>query len=241
MILIPAIDIKDGEAVRLYKGDYRQKKTYSKNPEQIAKKFEELGVKYIHIVDLDGAKDGKRVNSKTIQRIRKCVKIPIELGGGIRDEETVDFYLNKVKIDRIILGTTALKNPKFVKQMIEKYTNQRIVVGVDVKEGYVSVSGWTQSSTVEYIDFIKQLEIMGVKYIIATDISKDGTLNGPNFDMYKEIEKNSNLEFVVSGGVKDIADIKKVAEMNYYGCIVGKAYYEGKINIEEAMKCLEKG
>ena len=156
MLVIPAIDLKDKETVRLYKGDYNQKTVYSKNPEEIAKKFEGIGAKLIHIVDLDGAKDGKCVNYETIEKIRKSVNIPIELGGGIRDKETVALYLNKLKIDRIILGTVALNNPEFLKEMIDKYGSEKIIVGVDVKGGSVMTSGWLEKSNVQYIEFIKK-------------------------------------------------------------------------------------
>lgn len=176
MLLIPAIDLKDGEAVRLYKGDYNQKTVYSKEPEKLAKQFEKMGAKLLHIVDLDGAKDGKCVNFDVIKKIRKNVSIPIELGGGIRNKETVQLYLDKIGIDRVILGTSAINNPTFLKEMLELYGPEKIVVGVDSKDGYVSASGWLKTSSIKYIDFIKQLEKIGVKYIVATDISKDGTL-----------------------------------------------------------------
>lgn len=176
MLVIPAIDIKDGEAVRLYKGDYSKRTVYSKEPENLAKDFEQMGAKYLHIVDLDGAKDGKCVNLETIKRIRKNVNIPIELGGGIRDEKTVSLYLDEIGINRVILGTSAINNPEFLKKMIKKYGSEKIVVGVDVKENFVSISGWLETSKINYIDFIKKLEKVGVKYIVATDISKDGTL-----------------------------------------------------------------
>ena len=181
MIVLPAIDLKDGEAVRLYKGDYSNKVIYSKKPEELALKFENMGTKYLHIVDLDGAKDGKCVNLETIKKIRKKVSIPIELGGGIRTEEIVDLYINKIGIDRIILGTSALQDRTFLKRIIEKYGSERIVVGVDIKDKFVSISGWLETTQVDYIDFIKDIQRIGVKYIVATDISKDGTLTRTKF------------------------------------------------------------
>lgn len=240
MLVIPAIDLKDGEAVRLYKGDYAKKTVYSKNPEELAKEFEKSGAKYIHVVDLDGAKEGNCINLETIKKIRESISIPMEIGGGIRDEKTVELYLNKIGINRVILGTSAVRNPEFLREMLNKYGNEKIVVGVDVKEGFVSINGWLETSKIEYIDFIKELEKAGVKYIIVTDISKDGTLDGPNYDMYKKIKENSSINIIVSGGIKDSNNIYKAAEENYYGCIVGKAYYEGKINLSEVVKCLEK-
>lgn len=241
MLLIPAIDLKNGEAVRLYKGDYNQKTVYSSSPDEIAKSFEEMGADYLHVVDLDGAKDAKATNLKTIKKIRDSIFIPMELGGGIRNMETVDLYLNEVGVNRVILGTAAINDPKFLKAALKKYGPQRIVVGVDIKDGYVSTSGWLETSEVYYIDFLKDLESIGVKIIVCTDISKDGTLTGPSFDVYQKIKENTNLDFVVSGGVKDKEDIYKVNELGYYGCIVGKAYYEGKIDLKEVISCLQKG
>lgn len=240
MLLIPAIDLKNGEAVRLFKGDYQQKTVYSSTPEMIAKTFEEMGADYLHVVDLDGAKDAKTTNLETIQKIRKSISIPMELGGGIRNMETVDLYLEQVGINRVILGTAAINDPEFLKQALQKYGPERIVVGVDIKDGYVLTSGWLETSEVYYLDFLKELEKIGVKIIVCTDISKDGTLTGPSFDIYAKIKENTNLDFVVSGGVKDKEDIYQVNALNYYGCIVGKAYYEGKINLKEVIECLRK-
>lgn len=240
MILIPAIDLKDGEAVRLYKGDYQQKTVYSSHPEDIALTFEQMGADYLHVVDLDGAKDGTTTNLETIQKIRDSLSIPMELGGGIRDMQTVDLYLDKVGIDRVILGTAAIENPAFLKAALEKYGSSRIVVGVDIKDGYVATSGWLVNTQTHYLDFLKELEKIGVKYIVCTDISKDGTLTGPSFEIYEDIHKHSSIQFVVSGGIKDAADIYKVNELGYYGCIVGKAYYEGKIDLKEVITCLQK-
>ncbi len=241
MLLIPAIDLKNGEAVRLYKGDYNQKTVYSSTPEDIAKAFEAMGAHYLHVVDLDGAKDGQTTNLETIKKIRKAISIPMELGGGIRNMETVDLYLNEVGIDRVILGTAAIHDPLFLKEALKVYGPKRIVVGVDIKDGYISTSGWLETSQVYYLDFLKVLEEIGVKTIVCTDISKDGTLTGPSFEIYEEIKKNTHLDFVVSGGVKGNEDIYKVNDLNYYGCIVGKAYYEGKVDLKEVIQCLQKG
>lgn len=240
MLILPAIDLKDGEAVRLYKGDYNQKTVYSHNPEELALQFEKMGAKYLHIVDLDGAKDGKCVNLETIKKIRNNVSIPIELGGGIRDSEKVEFYLEDIGINRIIFGTVALNQPEFLKEMVAKYGAEKIVVGVDVKDNFVSVSGWQTTSKIHYIDFIKEIEKIGIKYIVATDISKDGTLTGPNFELYENISKISSINIIVSGGIKNAENIYQVKDKKYYGCIVGKAYYEKKINLMEVIKCLEK-
>lgn len=238
MILIPAIDLKDGQAVRLYKGDYDQKTVYSSSPADIALKFEEMGADYLHVVDLDGAKNGTTTNLETIKKIRSVLNIPMELGGGIRDLETVDLYLNEVGIDRVILGTAAIEDPEFLKAALNKYGAKRIVVGVDIKDGFVATSGWLVNTKTYYLDFLKELEKIGVQYIVCTDISKDGTLKGPNFEIYENIHQHSSIQFVVSGGVKDDQDIYKVNELGYYGCIVGKAYYEGKIDLKEVISCL---
>lgn len=240
MLLIPAIDLKDGEAVRLYKGDYQQKTVYSSTPEKIAKDFENMGASYLHLVDLDGAKEATTSNIETIKKIRKTVSIPIELGGGIRKEETVKTYLEDIGIDRVILGTAALEDLDFLKTVLDQYGPKRIVVGVDIKNGYVSTSGWLKDSQVYYLDFLKTLEEIGIETIICTDISKDGTLKGPNFALYKEIKEKTKLDFVVSGGIKDALDIYEVYQLGYYGCIVGKAYYEGKVNLKEVIECLQK-
>ena len=241
MLVIPAIDLKDGQAVRLYKGDYNQKTVYSNNPEELAKEFETMGAKWLHVVDLDGAKDGKCINLETIRKIKQTTNMAVELGGGIRNMETVALYLDEVGIDRVILGTAAINDAQFLKEAISKYGAKKIVVGVDVKNGYVSTSGWLKTSDVPYLDFIKELEKIGVEYIVVTDISKDGTLQGPNFKMYEQIASVSKINFVVSGGIKDKQNILDVAKKDYYACIVGKAYYEGKVDLKEVIACLQNG
>ena len=241
MLVIPAIDLKDGQAVRLYKGDYNQKTVYSNNPEELAKEFETMGAKWLHVVDLDGAKDGICINLETIRKIKQTTNMSLELGGGIRNMETVALYLDEVGIDRVILGTAAINDPQFLKEAISKYGAKKIVVGVDVKNGYVSTSGWLKTSDVPYLDFIKELEKIGVEYIVVTDISKDGTLQGPNFKMYEQIASVSKINFVVSGGIKDKQNILDVAKKDYYACIVGKAYYEGKVDLKEVIACLQNG
>lgn len=227
------------QAVRLFKGDYQQKTVYSDHPEELAQKFEEAGAKLLHVVDLDGAKDGQAKNLETIKKIRKQTSMKIELGGGIRDLKTVQLYLEEVGIDRVILGTAALEDPEFLKTALKRYGSEKIVVGVDVKNGFVSTAGWLETSQTPYLEFIQSLEKIGVQYIVATDISKDGTLMGPNFDMYDQIAKTSSIQFVVSGGIKDFDNIKKVAEKGYYACIVGKAYYEKKVDLKETIQCLQ--
>lgn len=176
MLVIPAIDLKNGNVVRLYKGNYNKETIYSKEPKKLVKEFEQMGAKYLHIVDLDGAKKGKCINFNTIKSIREVTNIPIEVGGGIRNSKTVNIYLEKLGIERVILGTSAINNPKFLIDMLTKYGAEKIIVSVDVINEFVSISGWLKTSKIEYIKFIKELEQIGVKYIIVTDISKDGTL-----------------------------------------------------------------
>lgn len=240
MLVIPAIDLKDGQAVRLYKGDYNSKTIYSDNPHELVKEFELMGAKLLHVVDLDGAKEGECLNLETIKKIKQSTNMKIELGGGIRNLKTVSLYLDEVKIDRVILGTAAIKDFDFLLEVLKIYGPKKIVVGVDVKDGYVSTSGWLEDSNVPYLDFIKKLEQIGIEYIIVTDISKDGTLLGPNFEMYQKIKEISKINFVVSGGIKDKQDIEIVSSKGYYGCIVGKAYYEGKVDLKEVITCLQK-
>jgi phosphoribosylformimino-5-aminoimidazole carboxamide ribotide isomerase len=191
------------------------------------------GISFLHVVDLDGAKNGTRVNHKTIEKIRKSFEGKIQIGGGIRNIEAAQFYLNELKIDRIIIGTAAIGDKTFLESLLTTFGAEKIVVGVDVKDGFVSGSGWLDTSAVLYSEFIPQLEKIGVKFIVATDISKDGTLNGPNWQMYKQIKEVSDINFVVSGGVKSAEDIKYAKKNGYYGCIVGKAYYDDKITLSE--------
>ena len=233
MEIIPAIDLQNGEAVRLYKGDYDKKTVYSKNPLEIAQKFEQMGAKYLHLVDLDGAKLGQTRNLEIVRKIKDQTNLKIEIGGGIRNLDTVSLYLEQIGVERVILGTAAAEKPDFLKELLVKYGLSRIVVGVDIREGFVSTSGWLEKTTLTYLSFLKDLEKIGVKTVIVTDISKDGTLTGPNFELYDEISKETSLDVIVSGGVKDSSDIQRAADSDFYGIIVGKAYYEGKINLEK--------
>ena len=230
MPIIPAIDLQNGQAVRLYQGDYGKKTVYSQNPPQLAADFQQMGAKYLHIVDLDGAKDGNTPNLETIRAIRERVQIPIQVGGGIRSAETVALYLEDIKIDRVILGTIAVNQPDFVRDMLQKYGPERILVGVDVREGKVAVGGWLKDSGIPYLSFIEKLKAMGLSYIVLTDIQKDGTLTSPNWDLYESV---SGLNVIVSGGVSAEADIQRAKK--YCGVIVGKAYYEGVINLKKIL------
>ena len=235
MDILPAIDLKDGKAVRLSKGLMDSAKIYSNEPWIVAKKFEELGSRWVHIVDLNGAFQGKPANLEQIRKIRENCNLKIELGGGIRDEETIKMYIN-LGVDRVILGSVAVKNPQFVKDMAKKYP---IAVGIDAIDGMVAVEGWAQLSTMKATTLAKEFANAGVKAIICTDISKDGMLCGVNVDFTQEIALASGIETIASGGVRDIEDIKRCKENgNVAGVIVGKAFYEGTINLEEAFGIL---
>ena len=226
-MVIPAIDLLSGEVVRLYKGDYRSKTVYSSDPAKLAGEFREMGAKLLHVVDLDGAKNSSPRNREAIKRISEV--LPVQVGGGIRDEETIDSYLEIA--ERVILGTAAVKNPAFARDMILKKGAERIVVGVDVKNGKVATSGWLEDSGADYLEFIEQLKEFGTRYIIVTDIERDGALSSPNWDMYDRI---AGINVIVSGGVSCDADILRAGK--YCGVIVGKAYYEGKVDLKKWLK-----
>ena len=235
MEIFPAIDLKQGYAVRLSKGEMQSAKIYSKDPCELAKKFEDLGAKWLHLVDLDGAFAGEAVNFKAIERIVKSTRLRVEVGGGIRDEARIKEYLS-LGVDRFILGSAALKNPDFVKQMAKLY---RIVVGIDAKEGLVATEGWAELSRVKATDLARDYADAGVCAIICTDISRDGMLSGVNVEFSRSIAKASGIDTIASGGVKDINDIiaLKNAEL-IAGVIVGKAYYEGTLDLKKAFEAL---
>ncbi|MCI6642183.1 MULTISPECIES: 1-(5-phosphoribosyl)-5-[(5-phosphoribosylamino)methylideneamino]imidazole-4-carboxamide isomerase [Campylobacter] len=231
MEILPAIDLKNGFAVRLKKGEMNSAKIYSDKPWELAEKFADLGAKWLHIVDLDGAFAGEAKNAKTIEKIVKSANLKIEVGGGIRDEERIKFYKNS-GVSRFILGSAALKNPEFVKQMAKKY---KIAVGIDAKNGFVATEGWAEVSNIKACELAKIYADAGVEAIICTDISKDGMLSGVNVKFSEEIAKSSGIKTIASGGVKDLSDIKALKQSGkIYGVIVGKAYYEGSIDLKEA-------
>ncbi len=233
MYILPAIDLKDGQAVRLSKGLMDSAKIYSNEPWALAKKFEELGSIWLHLVDLNGAFAGEPKNLEQIKKIRENCNLNLELGGGIRDEDTIKRYVD-LGIDRVILGSIALKNPDFVKEMCQKY---RIVVGIDAIDGFVAVEGWAQKSTMRADKLAKEFADAGVEAIICTDVAKDGMLSGVNIDFTLEIARASKVDTIASGGVKNLDDILKLKETKEVsGVIVGKAYYEGTIDLKEAFK-----
>ena len=235
MEIFPAIDLKQGCAVRLSKGEMQSAKIYSKDPCELAKKFEDLGAKWLHLVDLDGAFAGEAVNFKAIERIVKSTRLRVEVGGGIRDEARIKEYLS-LGVDRFILGSAALKNPDFVKQMAKLY---RIVVGIDAKEGLVATEGWAELSRVKATDLARDYADAGVCAIICTDISRDGMLNGVNVEFSRSIAKASGIDTIASGGVKDMNDIIALKNAGLIaGVIVGKAYYEGTLDLKKAFEAL---
>lgn len=234
MILFPAIDILDGKAVRLLKGDYNQVTVYSERPWEFAQDFVSKGCSAIHIVDLDGAKTGDTVNIKTVEKIAQTKGLYSEIGGGIRSMETVERYL-EAGISRVILGTAALKDPAFLKEAIRKY-DDRIAVGVDLKDGYVSVKGWIETSDKEGFEFMKELEDIGVSAVIVTDISRDGAMKGSNLELYRRISTETGMKVTASGGISTLDDLKALRAMDIYGAIIGKAYYTGAIRLEDALE-----
>lgn len=235
MLILPAIDLYDKKAVRLYKGDYEQMTVYSNNPIEIAKKFEQCGATFIHTVDLEGAKKGcVTENIEIIKQIINETSLKVEIGGGIRDEKTVEEYLS-AGVSRVILGTAAVTDREFLCTMVEKYA-EKIAVGVDIKDGFVAIKGWTEKSALTTDEFFSYLCSIGVKTIICTDISKDGAMQGTNRELYKELSKKYNVDIVASGGVSSIEDIKALREMELYGAILGKAYYIGAVDLKEAIE-----
>ncbi|MFI3114555.1 MAG: 1-(5-phosphoribosyl)-5-[(5-phosphoribosylamino)methylideneamino]imidazole-4-carboxamide isomerase [Clostridia bacterium] len=234
MEIFPAIDLKDNKIVRLSQGDYDKVKIYSEDIAEMAENFVKSGAKNLHIVDLDGAKEGTPLNQTAIAEILKVKGLFLEIGGGIRDEKRISDYLD-LGINRVILGTIATKNPKFVEEMVEKY-GDAIAVGVDAKNEKVATHGWLTDSGINSFDFCEKMSEIGVSTIIYTDISKDGMLSGCNLPAYERLCTINDLKVIASGGVSSIEEIKKLKDMGCHGAIVGKAIYEGKISLSEALK-----
>lgn len=234
MHIFPAIDLYKGKAVRLLRGDYNQMTVYSDNPAEFALDFEKQGARYLHLVDLEGAKDGTTPNIDTVEQIVSKTSLFTEIGGGIRSMDIIDKYIS-IGVDRVILGTAAVNDSEFLKEAIEKY-GDKIAVGVDIKDGYVAVKGWTEKSDFSCFDFCKKMQDMGVKTLICTDISKDGAMQGTNHELYKELSKKFSMQITASGGVSSIDDVKRLSDLGIYGAIIGKAYYTGAISIKEAIE-----
>lgn len=233
MELFPAIDLIGGCAVRLVKGDYAQKTVYSDDPVSVAKGFREAGGEILHLVDLDGAKAGYAAAAEIVAKIAAESGMFVEIGGGIRNAETVKQYLD-AGVGRVILGTAALRDRVFLEEMIRRY-GDRIAVGVDIKNSNVAVQGWTEDDGVKYTDFLDYLERIGVATVICTDVSKDGAMQGTNRELYRELAAKYSFRVVASGGVSTLDDIKALAKMDIYGAIVGRALYNGAIDLKEAI------
>ena len=234
MNIFPAIDLYDKKAVRLFKGDYAKMTVYSNNPIEIALDFESKGARFIHVVDLEGAKNGTTPNIDIVKQIANETGLFVEIGGGIRSIETIEKYLN-AGVSRVILGTSAVTDEALLTEAISKY-GEKIAVGADVKDGYIAIKGWIEKSQYSLDEFLSKMQKMGVKTIICTDISKDGAMKGTNLQLYKELSSKYSLDIVASGGVSTIDDIKALAGMNLYGAIIGKAYYTGAIDLKEAIE-----
>lgn len=234
MLIFPAIDLYGGKAVRLYKGDYEKMTVYSENPPEIAEAFHQAGAACLHLVDLEGAKTGETPNLDAIRRIREAVPLFIEVGGGVRSMEVVKRYLD-AGIDRVILGTAAVTDPAFLRRAVETWA-EKIAVGVDIRDGKVAIRGWTEKSELDAFAFCRELESLGVKTVICTDISKDGAMQGTNRALYKALSEQFGLSIVASGGVSSLADIRALRALDLYGAIIGKAYYTGAIDLKEALE-----
>ena len=234
MLIYPAIDLYDGKAVRLYKGDYAQMTVYNDNPVEVAQDFLRCGAGRIHLVDLEGAKAGTTPNFETVTAIKAQTGLFCEIGGGIRSMETIDRYLN-AGIDRVILGTAAVTKPGFVEEAVAKY-GEKIAVGIDIKDGYVAIKGWTEKSEENAFDFCEKMQKIGVKTLICTDISKDGAMQGTNHELYRELSRRFDMDIIASGGVSSLEDVERLAKLDIHGAIVGKAYYTGAMDLKAAIE-----
>ena len=234
MKIFPAIDLFGGKAVRLYKGDYNEMTVYSENPESVALDFKNAGAEYIHLVDLEGAKDGTTPNLQTVEKIVKESGLFAEIGGGIRSMQVLENYFS-VGVSRAILGTSAVTDEAFLDEAVVRY-GDKIAVGADVKDGYIAIKGWTAKSEYTLEEFFAKMQTKGVKTVICTDISRDGAMRGTNLEMYEKLSKKYTIDIIASGGVSTLDDIRELRKMNLYGAIIGKAYYTGAIDLSEAIK-----
>ena len=234
MLIYPAIDLYQGKAVRLYKGDYAQMTVYSDNPPEIGLDFVAKGASHIHLVDLEGAKSGTTPNFDTVCAIKAATGAFCEIGGGVRTMEVIERYLS-AGIDRVILGTAAVTEPGFVEETVHKY-GEKIAVGIDIKDGFVAIRGWTEKSALDAMDFTAKMQNIGVKTLICTDISKDGAMEGANHMLYQTLSERFDMQVIASGGVSSLEDVRKLATMNIHGAIVGKAYYTGAIDLHQAIE-----
>lgn len=233
MILFPAIDILDQKCVRLTQGDYRQKTTYNDDPASVAIEFEQQGAEYIHIVDLNAAKSGSIENLETIKKIVDSISIPVQVGGGIRNMQAAEQYF-AIGVERVIVGTAAVSDRIFLEELCEKFPN-RVCLSLDVRDDEILIKGWTKGSNIRIYDYLPSVDDLPIAAIVATDISKDGMMSGPSYDLYDRMAQITKHNIIASGGVSDKADIEKLIKQNLYGAIIGKALYEGKINLKEVL------
>ena len=234
MLIYPAIDLYTGKAVRLYKGDYAQMTVYSTDPVSVARDFQRCGATRIHLVDLEGAKSGTTPNLDTVLAIKAATGLFCEIGGGIRSMDVVRRYLD-AGIDRVILGTAAVTGEAFLRDAVTAY-GERIAVGIDILDGFVAIKGWTEKSREKALDFCGKMQVLGVKTLICTDISKDGAMEGTNHSLYRELQQRFDMNIIASGGVSSLEDVKKLAELDVHGAIIGKAYYTGAIDLKTAIE-----
>ena len=234
MLIFPAIDLYEKQAVRLFKGDYNRKTVYSNDPVSVAREFKKSGATHIHLVDLEGAKTGETPNFDVVCAIKRETGLFCEIGGGIRGMEVVEKYIS-AGLDRVILGTAAVTNEGFVQEAVEKY-GEKIAVGIDIKDGFAAIKGWTESSGIDAFEFCERMEKIGVRTLICTDISKDGAMVGTNRELYKKLSEKFSVDIVASGGVSSIDDVKALRKLNIYGAIIGKAYYTKAVDLGEAIE-----
>ncbi len=234
MVLYPAIDLVGGKAVRLYKGDYARMTVYSDDPLSVARDFQAAGANHIHLVDLEGAKSGVPENLSTIRKILDGTNLFVEVGGGIRNMQTVDTYLS-AGVDRVILGTAAVTDPEFLKEALAKY-GEKIAVGVDLKDGFVAIRGWTETSQLTALEFFDRMQALGVRTVICTDISRDGAMKGTNRELYQALSRRYSIDLIASGGVSSLEDVQALGAMGLHGAIIGKAYYIGAIDLKQAIE-----
>ena len=234
MLILPAIDLYEKKAVRLLKGDYAQMTVYSEHPEEIAEDFKACGAEWIHMVDLEGARDGSTPNFEVVAGIAQNSGLKVEIGGGIRSMETVSKYL-EAGVSRVILGTAAVKDAAFLKEAAERY-GERIAVGADIKDGRIAIRGWLEVSGFTAMDFCRQMQQMGIRTLICTDIDKDGAMKGTNHELYRQLSEELELDIVASGGVSSLEDVRRLREQGLYGAIIGKAYYTGAVDLREAIE-----
>ena len=239
MQLYPAIDLKDGQCVRLKQGEFKEITVYSQKPEEVAALWQSQGATFLHLVDLDGALAGRSVNEKVIKKIADTVSIPIEIGGGIRSEEAIKSMLS-LGVARVIIGTKAVENPEFIREVVKKFGQDRIVAGVDAKDGMVAVEGWEKISGITASELCNRMKEYGVRHIVYTDISRDGMLAGPNVEYTKKLTEETGMNIIASGGMSSMEDLRQLYHAGVRGAIIGKALYEKRIDLKEAIEAFEK-